>query len=96
MMDYISPKMFWAEGSTKIFRDDVFSRLRFVCQADHRHYKENGFYQSFPQNDKFFKKMAHKIMFMTKFKKFRKWFYDNVTKELYKPIHRVATNPNKQ
>lgn len=41
-------KTFRGVGGMKVFRDDVWGRLRFVFQADHRYYKEHGVYD-FPQ-----------------------------------------------
>jgi len=48
LQGYIKPVTFLGVGGHKIFRDDIFSNLRFVFQADHRYYKANGFYD-FPQ-----------------------------------------------
>jgi hypothetical protein len=45
---YIKPVTFLGAGARKIFRDDIFSKLRFVFQADHRFYSKNGYYD-FPQ-----------------------------------------------
>ncbi|HVN52939.1 MAG TPA: NAD(P)H-dependent oxidoreductase [Anaerolineaceae bacterium] len=45
------PQTFLGVGGMKIFRDDVYSRLRFVFPADHRAYQRLGFYQTFPQRD---------------------------------------------
>ena len=44
----IKPKSFLGEGGMKIFRDDIYSHLRFVFQADHKFYKKQGLYD-FPQ-----------------------------------------------
>jgi len=46
--EYIKPFTFLGVGGQKIFRDDIFSSLRFIFQADHRYYKKNGLYD-FPQ-----------------------------------------------
>lgn len=47
---YVGAQTFLGVGGTKIFRDDIWGRLRFVFQADHRYYDKNGFYD-FPQYD---------------------------------------------
>jgi len=39
---------FLGVGGAKVFRDEVWGKLRFVFQADHRYYRRNGFYD-FPQ-----------------------------------------------
>ena len=43
------PMTFLGVGGIKIFRDDIYGRLRTVFAADHRAYQRNGFYKSFPQ-----------------------------------------------
>jgi hypothetical protein len=37
--NYIKPKTFLGVGGMKIFRDDVWGRLRFPFRADHQFYK---------------------------------------------------------
>jgi multimeric flavodoxin WrbA len=48
--DYVRPRTFLGVGAMKVFRDDIYGRLRFPFQADHRYYKEHGLYD-FPQKD---------------------------------------------
>ncbi len=48
---YVKPPTFIGVGGMKIFRDDIWGRHRFVFQADHTYFKNNGLYD-FPQNDK--------------------------------------------
>ncbi|MFC1854139.1 NAD(P)H-dependent oxidoreductase [candidate division CSSED10-310 bacterium] len=45
---YKKPITFLGVGGHKIFRDDVFSNLRFVFQADHRYFKSQDLYD-FPR-----------------------------------------------
>jgi len=45
---YIKPMTFLGVGAMKVFRDDIYGRLRFPFQADHNYYKEHGLYD-FPQ-----------------------------------------------
>lgn len=47
---YIKPMTFLGVGARKIFRDDIYSRLRFPFRADHKYYKKHGLYD-FPQKD---------------------------------------------
>jgi len=49
-INFVAPWSFLGIGGHKIFRDDIWGRLRFVFQADHKYYEENGFYD-FPQYD---------------------------------------------
>lgn len=92
---FIAPQTFLGVASQKIFRDDVYGRLRFVCQADHRHYKINGYYQSFPQNDKVFKKINRKMMFLSRFEKFRIQLYKRIATELVRPFKKLVADPNR-
>ena len=48
--DYIKPRTFLGIGGMKIFRDEIWGRMRLVFQADHRFYIKNKFYD-FPQKD---------------------------------------------
>ncbi len=92
---YIRPHTFYKEGGMKIFRDDVYGRLRFTCQADHRWYDANGIYDTFPQRNKFVKKMNRKFMFLTRFKSIREKVYKEVNNEMLRPIHAIAMDPEK-
>jgi hypothetical protein len=47
---YIQPTTFLGVGGMKIFRDDMWGKLRVVFHADHRAYKRMGIYD-FPQRD---------------------------------------------
>ena len=48
--DYLIHRTFISVGGWKLFRDEVWGKLRFVFQADHKFYEENGLYD-FPQDD---------------------------------------------
>jgi multimeric flavodoxin WrbA len=43
------PQTFLGVGGMKIFRDDVYGRLRMIFIADHRAYQRLGIYKTFPQ-----------------------------------------------
>ena len=45
------PLTFLGISGIKIFRDDIWGRLRMVFPADHNAYKQLGFYKTFPQRD---------------------------------------------
>jgi len=47
---YIQPQNFLGVAGAKLFRDDIWGRLRPIFQADHRAYRRMGFYD-FPQRD---------------------------------------------
>jgi multimeric flavodoxin WrbA len=46
---YLRPQTFLGVGGMKVFRDDIYGRLRMIFPADHRAYKRNGLYKTFPQ-----------------------------------------------
>jgi multimeric flavodoxin WrbA len=48
--DYVKPRTFLGIGGLKVFRDDIWGRLRTVFQADHKAYERLGIYD-FPQRD---------------------------------------------
>ena len=94
LSDYKKPHTFLAIGGSKVFRDMVYGRMRFVFQADHRYYEEHGFYD-FPHDDKYAKKMNEKFIPLTQNEKFRKTFYSVLKTEMIKPLKRVVENPDK-
>lgn len=76
---YVRPQNFLGVGGHKVFRDNIWGRLRMIWQADHRYYQKHGQYD-FPQQElKLW--IANPIMLaLTKIPKFRKKFYTNLTK----------------
>jgi hypothetical protein len=74
---YIKPPSFLAVGGHKIFRDDVWGRLRPVWQADHRYYRKHGWYD-FPQKDLKIRIMRPVMMLITRIPAIRKKFYNNI------------------
>ena len=48
---YQRPQTFLGVGGMKIFRDDIYGRLRTIFPADHQAYTKNGLYKTFPQMD---------------------------------------------
>ena len=75
--NYIKPKNFLGVGGHKIFRDDIWGRLRMIWQADYRYFKQHGKYD-FPQKRYGIRILTAVMMLLTKIPKFRKKFYDNL------------------
>ena len=50
--NYVQPISFLGYAGMKVFRDDIYSDLRVIFQADHRVYKKNGVFD-FPHNHPF-------------------------------------------
>lgn len=68
---------FLAVGGHKIFRDNIWGRLRIIWQADHRHYKKTGYYD-FPQKKYALRFLMGLGMLATRIPFVRKKFYDNM------------------
>lgn len=71
---YIKPQNFLGLGGHKIFRDNVWGRLRALWQADHRYYKRHGWYD-FPQKDLKIRVITPVLMLLTKIPGIRKRYY---------------------
>jgi multimeric flavodoxin WrbA/NAD(P)H-dependent FMN reductase len=76
---YVRTQDFLAVGGQKVFRDDIWGRIRMIWQADHRYYKKHGKYD-FPQKDLKMWIFNPVMLLLTKIPKFRKAFYKNITK----------------
>lgn len=86
---YVRPQTFLGVGGTKIFRDDVWGRLRFVFQADHKYYEEHGFYD-FPQDDKKTIEINEKMMALTANPEMRENIRKMIKSEMVKPIKAIV------
>jgi hypothetical protein len=87
--DYIKPKTFLSVGGMKVLRDDVWGKLRFPFQADHRFYKEHGLYD-FPQR-KYKARLINSILILlTKIPAMRKEIYRKKIKEqMVRPLQKM-------
>lgn len=88
---YCQPQTFLGISGGKIFRDDIWGKLRFVFQADYRYYKNNGFF-NFPHHQYRTRFNNFLIMLLTKIPRFRKEFYSRIKSEMYKPHRKVVDN----
>lgn len=87
--NYIKPRTFLGVGGMKIFRDDIWGRLRFPFIADHRFYKQHGIYD-FPQKDIRTRIKNGIMMFLTKIPNIRKEIYTKRLKdEMIKPLRKI-------
>lgn len=87
---YVQPRTFLGVGAMKIFRDDIWGRLRFPFQADHQFYKDHGFYD-FPQR-KYKSRLINSILILlTKIPAMRKEIYHKKIKEqMVKPLQKMV------
>jgi len=88
--NYLKPATFLGVGGMKIFRDDIWGRLRFPFQADHQHYKKHGVYD-FPQKDIRTRLANFALILLTKIPAMRKEIYTKRMKaEIIKPLQKVV------
>jgi hypothetical protein len=89
--DYIKPRTFLGVGGMKIFRDDIWGKLRFPFQADHRFYQKHGFYD-FPQKDYKTRVMVTLLILLSKIPNIRKEIYrKRMKEEMVKPLQKILT-----
>jgi multimeric flavodoxin WrbA len=88
--NYKKPNTFLGVGGMKIFRDDVWGKLRFPFQADHRFYKKHGIYD-FPQRDYKTRAMVTILTLLTKIPRIRREIYrKRMREEMIKPLQKVV------
>ena len=86
---YIKPRTFLGVGGMKIFRDDIWGKLRFPFQADHQFYRRNGVYD-FPQRNYKTRMMVTLLMLLTKIPTMRKEIYrKRMREEMVKPLQKI-------
>jgi multimeric flavodoxin WrbA len=88
-MSYVKPKTFLGVGGMKIFRDDVWGKLRFPFQADHQFYKKHHLYD-FPHR-KYKSRVINSILILlTKIPSMRKEIYrKRMKEEMVKPFQKI-------
>jgi multimeric flavodoxin WrbA len=74
---YLRPQNFLAVGGHKVFRDDIWGRLRPLWQADYRYFKKQGLFD-FPQNDFKIRMLTPILMLLTRIPAIKKKYYANV------------------
>ena len=84
-LGYIRPPTFLQVGGAKLFRDVIWGRLRPVFQADHRYFKQQGYY-SFPQKKYKWRLINSMLMAMTKIPPLRRQFVKRIKAEMIKPF----------
>ena len=87
---YVKPETFLGHGGRKIFRDDIWGRLRIAFQVDHRYYKKHGLYD-FPQMRYKRRFFNWKMMLFTRIPAIRKAFPDRCIDEMIRPHRNVIS-----
>jgi len=78
---------FFTAGSQILFRDMVYG-MRFFFQADHRYYKEHGFYD-FPQKEYKTRLLNTVMLLLSRNAKFKNEMYASCKEEMLKPYRKV-------
>ena len=87
-LGYIGTPNFFTVAGGKIFRDEIWSGLRMVFQADHRYYKKHGLYQ-FPKRSLKVRFRDALFTLLMKIPSFRKDFQNRMKSEMIKPLEKV-------
>jgi multimeric flavodoxin WrbA len=74
---YVKPQNFLGVGGHKVFRDNIWGRLRPLWQADYRYYKEHRLFD-FPQKDHKVNVMTRILFLLTRMPAVRKKYYANL------------------
>ncbi len=87
---YVRSMTFMGVAGRKIFRDDVWGRLRFPFVSDYRYYREHGLF-AFPQKaDKKFRRINFFLTLLARIPPMRKKIYGTMIKaEMVKPLARA-------
>jgi multimeric flavodoxin WrbA len=85
---YVKPSTFLGVGGMKIFRDNIWGRLRYIFQADHRYFQRHGIYD-FPQRDLRTRFKNFIIMSLTKIPFIRKEFPNRMVGGMIKPFQNI-------
>ena len=84
--DYVRPRTFLGVGAMKVFRDDVYGRLRFPFVADHAYYKKHDLYD-FPQKQYRVRLRNGILGLLAHIPSFRKEVYKRrIKEEMLKPL----------
>ncbi|MCX7981475.1 MAG: NAD(P)H-dependent oxidoreductase [Syntrophales bacterium] len=87
--NYVRPMTFLGVGGHKIFRDEIFSRLRFPFQADYRFYEENGLFD-FPQKDTRYLEFGEKMTALIQDPEIRKQVRKMLKTEMLRSYKKVV------
>jgi multimeric flavodoxin WrbA len=88
---YVQPATFLGVGGMRIFRDDIWGRLKFVFQADYKYYEESGIFD-FPQDDEKAIEINAKMIALTDNPDMRENIRKMIKNEMVKPMKYVVDN----
>ena len=83
------PQSFLGVAAHKLFRDEVYGRLRWIFQADHRAYRRLGYYD-FPQRDWRTRAVNAVMMLLTRNRGIRQQIRERMRAEMIKAHQKVV------
>ncbi len=90
-MSYVAPQTFLGVGGMKVFRDEIWSGLRVVFQADHKAYRRMGAYD-FPQKRVGKRMLVALAMLIMKIRPVRRKFAVMIKPNMTSRLARVVSN----
>ncbi len=91
---YVRTPTFMSIGLNKIIRDIVWGKMRFLAQANHQHFKKNGFYD-FPQSDYKTRSINVVMMGLMKIPPLRKKLYESAMRLIITPHQKILAKQGK-
>lgn len=87
------PTTFLGVGGKKLFRDEMWGPLRSVFVADHKYYKQHGYYD-FPQND--YKTRCFNFIFvpLLGISFIRRWWQNNMKENMIRSYRHLIEGKN--
>jgi multimeric flavodoxin WrbA len=85
---YVQPQTFLGVGGIKIFRDDMWGKLRIPFQSDHRIYKRLGVYD-FPHKDLGIRLLNALVVPLFRIQKVREAFAKRIKEGMIQPYRKV-------
>lgn len=85
---YMKPSTFLGVGGTKLFRDEIWGRLRPSFVADYRFYQEHDMLD-FPQKDYKMRLIVGIFMLLQRLPGFRKEYVKRTKAEMIKPLQKI-------
>ncbi len=85
---FINEETMRGVGGKNIFRDDIWSGLRFPFRADYKFYKKHGFFD-FPYKKRKSIFISKMMLFLSRSKGFRKEINKRMKSEMVKPIKKM-------
>lgn len=88
---FIAAPTFLGIAGTKLFRDEIWGRLRFPFRADYVEYKRTGVFD-FPQNHWHYRIQNSIMLLLSRSFEFRKQVNKRMKDEMIKPFQKVLKN----